>query len=74
MSTVPEKPLPFALAFRPFPDGQRVIGTYGTSFSVFHSTKELTEYLRATADRVERQWADYIIKERATITPEKPTP
>ena len=74
MSTFPEKPLPFALAFRPFPDGQWVLGTYGTSFGLFKSTKELAEYLRATADRVEHQWADHIMKERATITPEKPTP
>ena len=74
MSAAPEIPLPFALAFRHFPDGQWVLGTYGTSFGLFKSTKELTEYLRATADRVERQWADYITKERATITPEKPMP
>ena len=62
MSTVPEIPLPFALAFRHFPDGQWVLGTYGTSFGLFKSTKELAEYLRATADRVEHQWAEYVIE------------
>ena len=61
---VPPIPAAFALAFRHFPDGQWVLGTYGTSFGIFTSTAELAEYLRRTADSVEREWAKYA-KERS---------
>ena len=73
MSDLPDSPQPFALSMQPFPDGHWVIGTYGNSFGVFDSTAALVEYLRATADRVEREGADYG-KERANTSSEEPTP
>ena len=73
MSDLPKSPDPFALSMQPFPDGHWVMGTYGNSFGVFDSTAALVEYLRATADRVEREGADYG-KERANPTSKEPTP
>ncbi len=72
MSDLPDRPPPFALSMQPFPDGHWVIGTYGNSFGVFDSTAALVEYLRATADRVEREWAEYM-EGRANTSSEKPT-
>ena len=73
VSDLPENPQPFALSMRPSPDGHWVMGTYGNSFGVFDSTAALVEYLRATADRVEREWAQRV-KERANPTSQEPTP
>ena len=70
MSDLPDSPQPFALSMRACPDGHWVIGTYGNSFGVFDSTAALVEYLRATADRVEREGADYG-KERANRAAEE---
>lgn len=72
MSDLPDTPQPFALSMHPFPDGHWVIGTYGNSFGVCSSTAALVEYLRATADRVERQWVQYV-EGRANTSSEKPT-
>ena len=73
MSDLPDSPQPFALSMQPFPDGHWVMGTYGNSFGVFDSTAALVEYLRATADRVEREWAEYV-EGRANPTSKEPTP
>ena len=73
MSDLPKSPDPFALSMQPFPDGHWVMGTYGNSFGVFDSTAALVEYLRATADRVEREWVQYV-EGRANPTSKEPTP
>ena len=72
MSDLPDSPQPFGLSMQPFSDGHWVIGSYGNSFGVFDSAAALVEYLRATADRVEREWAAYV-KERANLPAEEPT-
>ena len=59
MSDSPETSQEFDLVIQPLPDGQYVLGTCGASFRLFSSAASLAASLRDTADRVERNWAQY---------------